>query len=77
MTTVCAASDNSTDVDGGAICAYSAANVTAKILDLTLGVPLAVMDAILHGDDPAAIVEDVKRVVSALLGFVMPLCDTV
>ena len=61
-------------VDGGAICAFSHANVTKKILELSLGVPLAVMDAILHGDDPAAIVDDVKHLLDAILGFVMPLC---
>lgn len=63
-------------VNGGALCCDSGSDCTDKIKELAAGLPIAVAKAILAGGDPAAIVKAVIEAINAVLGFVMPLCNT-
>jgi hypothetical protein len=47
-----------------------------KIRDLAGGVPLAIMKAVLEGGDAKAIEQAIIDSLNSVLGFVMPLCDT-
>ena len=40
------------------------------------GLPLAIAEAIIDGGNATAIAQDVINAINAILGFVMPLCDT-
>lgn len=61
--------------DGGAICCKDAQTCTDKIIALTGGLPLAVMHAILAGEDPKAIIQAVIDALQSILGFVLPKCS--
>jgi len=63
-------------VDGGAICCIDKDTCSDKIKDLSLGLPKAVMEAILAAEDPAAISKAVYDALVAALGFVMFKCDS-
>ena len=62
-------------VDGGAVCCRNKTVCTKKVLDLSAGLPLAVMEAILSGGDPKKVEKSVLDALQSLLGFVMPKCD--
>jgi hypothetical protein len=47
-----------------------------KIRSLAGGLPLTIAAAILAGDSVDQIVQDVINAINDILGFVMPLCDT-
>jgi gamma-glutamyl hydrolase len=62
-------------VDGGAVCCRNKTVCKQKVLDLSAGLPVAVMEAILSGGDPKKIEKSVFDALQSLLGFVMPKCD--
>ncbi|GMH65709.1 hypothetical protein TrRE_jg8844 [Triparma retinervis] len=62
-------------VDGGAICCVDKDTCSDKILDLTTGLPKAIMEGILSGEDPAGITKAVYEALTSILGFVMFKCD--
>ena len=62
-------------VDGGALCCRDGPTCSDKIKQLSAGLPIAVMKALLAGGNVTKIEQDVKQAVEAVLGFVMPLCS--
>lgn len=64
-------------IDGGALCCDNAADCTSKIRDLCAGLPIAIMKAILGGEDPSKIIQAVIDAINAVLGYIMPLCKNV
>ena len=62
-------------VDGGALCCTDKDTCSDKIKDLALGLPKAIMEGLLAGEDPAAITKAVYDAVCATLEFVMFKCD--
>ena len=62
-------------MDGGAICCKDKQTCSDKIEDLTLGLPKAIMEGILTGEDPAEITKAVYEALVSILGFVMFKCD--
>mgnify|MGYP006135209313 FL=1 len=64
-------------VTGGAVCCRNGTVCSQKVRDLAGGLPLAVMEAILSGGNATKIEEAVRDALNSLLGFIMPLCNTV
>ncbi|GMI43038.1 hypothetical protein TrCOL_g2443 [Triparma columacea] len=62
-------------VDGGAICCVDKQTCSDKILDLSTGLPKAIMEGILAGEDPAEISKAVYEALTSILGFVMFKCN--
>jgi len=61
--------------DGGAVCCSNGTVCSKKIRDLAGGVPLAVMEALLSGGNPAKMEKAAMDAIDSVLGFVMPKCD--
>ena len=62
-------------VNGGAICCRDSSVCNSRILDMSLGLPIAVAEAILSGGNATAIEKSVFQAIDSILGFVMPLCS--
>jgi hypothetical protein len=63
-------------VDGGALCCRDGTTCSDEIKALAGGLPLTIAEAILAGGDMAQVVQDVINAINDVLGFIMPLCDT-
>jgi hypothetical protein len=76
---VCWADCSSTPdkVSNGAICCKNGTICSQKIRDLVMGIPVAVMEAILSGGNATRIEESALAALGAVVGFVMPLCNTI
>ena len=59
------------------MCCRNGTVCSQKVRDLAGGLPLAVMEAILSGGNATKIEEAVRDALNSLLGFIMPLCNTV
>mmetsp|Transcript_10784 Transcript_10784/g.19662 ORF Transcript_10784/g.19662 Transcript_10784/m.19662 type:complete len:263 (-) Transcript_10784:251-1039(-) len=63
--------------DGGALCCRNKLTCTAKITSLCAGIPMAVGKCLTAGVDPLSILSAAQSSISAVLGFVMPICKNI
>ena len=64
-------------ISEGAICCKNGTICSQKVRDMVLGVPLAVMEALLSGGNVTRIEQSVIAALEAVVGFVMPKCNTI
>ena len=62
-------------LDGGALCCDNKDTCKDTIMSMSTGLPKAVMEMIMSGGDPAAIIKSIADAVKAAFGFVLPICE--